>query len=73
MGEVQALADFAVREPPGRQLGDLELLRCQLRPGLRDPSPWSFAGGAELAPRPLCVLQESERLERLRGFAQRRP
>src|SRR5216683_3162955 len=63
VGEVEALADLAVRATLCRQLRDLELLRCQLGPRFGHASARRLAGRAQLAARTLGVAKEAKRLE----------
>ena len=69
--EVELLADLAVGEPLGRQLGDLQLLRRELIAGVgprrRLHSPEARSSGARARPR-----REAERIERVARGAQRR-
>ena len=53
MREVQLLADLAVREAPGRELRDLQLLWCEVVERVRRSAPARLTGGAQFLPRPL--------------------
>src|SRR5215470_17925463 len=70
VGDVQLLADLLVRKALGGKLRDLQLLRGQLRPSLRNPSTSGLAGRAELAERPFGVGLLSEGVEDLGSFAE---
>jgi hypothetical protein len=50
-GEIEPFADVAVREAVGGQLRDLEFLRAQLRPRLRNTMARTLTGRAQLAAR----------------------
>src|SRR5262245_19478623 len=73
VGEIEPLADLAVREALGRQLRDLELLRAQLGPRLGNAAARTLAGGAQLATRALREAPEAEGVEDPRGLAERCP
>ena len=71
MGEIEPLADLAVREALGRQLRDLELLGAQLGPRLGNAPARTLAGGPQLASRALGEPPQAEGVEDAGGLAQR--
>ena len=66
----QPLADLAVREPLGGELGDLQLLGGQLVARLGDAPPAALARRAQLAPRLLAPRCAAERVEGVARGAQ---
>src|SRR6185312_2451092 len=65
--EVELLADLPVREALGCELGDLELLRRQLRPAAGKAAANGLAGGTQLPAGALGVPEQTEGVERLGG------
>src|SRR3954447_26194921 len=70
MREVEPLPDLAVREALCRELGDLQLLCGQLVARLRDATPASLAGGAQLASRLLPPRHAAKGVEAVARGAQ---
>src|SRR5215207_624670 len=69
----QLLTDLTIREPLGRQLGDLQLLRCQLIAGFRYATPARLTRGAQLAAGLVAPRSAAERVEGVARGAQRTP
>ena len=70
MRQEESLADFSIRQAPGRESSDLELLRRETVAGIRRPRADGFTSGAELLSGSLSPGRRAEHVEQLHAATQ---